>query len=77
MHGGLTAKPSAVAPMPGVLGDESSGSEGEGAGGDASPPREEEAASTGHRRPVAGLMEVSEDEVEASSPVALFQDVRF
>ena len=48
--GGLAAEPSVVAPMPGVLGDETSGSEGDGAGGgDASPPREGEAAGTGLR----------------------------
>lgn len=35
------AEPSAVAPMPSVLGDESSNSKGEGAGGgDASPPKD-------------------------------------
>ena len=64
--------------MPDILGDESSGSVGEGAGsGDASLPREAKAASTGLCRLAAGLVEVSEDEAEASSPVALFQDVRF
>ena len=48
--GGLAAEPSVVAPMPGVLGDETSGPEGDGAGGgDASPPREGEAAGTGLR----------------------------
>ena len=78
MGGALTAEPSVVVPMPDVLGDESSGSEVEGAGsGDASPPREGEAVSTGLHRPTAGLVEVSEDEAEASSLVALFQNVRF
>ena len=79
MHGGLTAKPSAVAPMPGVLGDKSSSSEGEGSGvGDASPPKDEEADSADHHRPmVVPTMEVSEDEVEARSPAARFQSVAF
>ena len=63
---------------PGILGHESSSSVGEGAGrGDASLPREGEVASTGLRCPVAGLVEVSKDEAEASSPVALSRGVGF
>ena len=73
MGGGPTAEPSVMAPMPDILGDDSSSSEGEGTrSGDASPLREGEAASADHRHPTAGLMEVSKDEVEASSPVAPF-----
>jgi hypothetical protein len=73
MGSGLTAEPSVMAPMPGVLGYDSSGSEGEGTGSvDSSPAREEEAASTDRPRPVAGLMEVSEDEEEASPLAAPF-----
>ena len=45
--------------------------------GDASTPREGEAASTDLRCPVFGLKEVSEDKAEASSPVAPLQGVRF
>ena len=78
MGGGLTAEPSIVAPMPGVLGDDSSGSEGKGTGnGDGSRPREGEAASTDLCCPVSGLKEVSEDEAKASSPIAPLQGVRF
>ena len=70
--GGLAADPSAMAPMPSILGDETSSSEGDGTGGgDASLPREGEAAGNGIHRPAAGLDEVFEDEVEASAPVAL------
>ena len=48
--GGLTAEPSAVAPMPDVLGDETSSTEGDGVGGgDASLPREGEATGTSLR----------------------------
>ena len=70
MRGALAVEPSTVAPMPGVLGDETPGSEGDGAGdGDASPPRGE-TAGTGLRRPTTGLDKVSEDEAEMSFPVA-------
>ena len=63
MGGGLTTEPSIVALMPGVLGDKSFGSNCEGAGsGDASLPREGEAASTDLRRPTADLVEVPEDQ---------------
>ena len=73
MGGGPTAEPSVVVPMPSILGDDSSGTEGEGIGsGNASSSREGEAASADHRRPAAGLVEVSEDEVEVSSPAASF-----
>ena len=73
MGGGPTAEPSVVVPMPNILGDDSSGTEGEGIGsGNASSSREGEAASADHRRPAAGLVEVSEDEVEVSSPAASF-----
>jgi hypothetical protein len=78
MGGGPTAEPSIVAPIPGVLDDDSSSSEGEDTGsGDASPPREKEAASVDHRHPMATLVEVSEDEAEACSPAASFQSVAF
>jgi len=57
--------------MPGIFGDETSSSEGDGTGdGDASPPREGETIGTGLHRPTAGLNEVFEDEVEVSSLVA-------
>lgn len=59
-----------MAPMLGVLGEDSSGSEDK-SGGDASPPREGEAIDFGLRRPAPGLDEVLEDEVEASCVVAL------
>jgi len=73
MGGGPTAEPSVVVPMPNILGDDSSGTEGEGIGsGNASSSREGEATSADHRRPAAGLVEVSEDEAEVSSPVAPF-----
>ena len=73
MGGGPTAEPSIVAPMPGILGDDSSGSEGEGTGShDASPPRGGEAASADRHRPTAGLVEVYEDEAEVSSLAAPF-----
>ena len=78
MGGGPTVEPSIMAPMLGVLGDKSSSSEGEGAGsGDASPPREAEATSTDLHHPMAGLIEVSVDEAEASSLVAPLQSVMF
>jgi len=78
MGGGFTAEPSIVAPMLSVLGDESSSSEGEGAGsGDASLPREGEAASTDLRRPTTGLIEAFEDKAEVSSPIAPLQSMRF
>ena len=78
MGGGPIAKASVVAPMPGILGGDSFGSEGEGtSSGDASPLREGEAANTDCHRPMAGLMEVFEDEAEASSPAAPFQSVAF
>jgi len=70
-RGVLAAEPSTVAPMPGILGDESSSSKGDGVGdGDASLPKEGEVTGIGLCRPMASLNEVSEDEAEASSPVA-------
>ena len=67
-----------MVPMPSVLGDETLGSEGDGAGdGDASLPREGETTGTGLRRPMAGLDEVSEDEAKASSLVASPQGIGF
>ena len=67
MRVGYTAEPSVVAPMLDVLGDESSGSEGEDVGGGgASPPKDVEVGSMDHRR-VTGALEVSEDEVEERS----------
>ena len=73
MGGGLTAEASTMTPMPDVLGDESSNSEGEGTGsGDVSSSREEEVTNTECRRPVTSLVEVSVDEAEVSSLVALF-----
>lgn len=82
----LGAKPSAAVPMPGVLGDESSSSEGNEAGeeeegeeeeedadiGEASPPREAgDLGGSGLRRPAPGVDEVSDDEAEAGSPVVV------
>ena len=73
MGGGPSAEPSIVAPMPDILGDDSFGSEGEGTdSGDASPSREGEAASVDRHHPAAGVVEVSEDEVGASSLAAPF-----
>ena len=74
MGGGPTAKASTVAPMPDILGDDSSGSEGEGAGGgNASQLKDAEADSADCHRPmVAPTTEVSEDEAEAHSPAAPF-----
>ena len=67
-----------MGPMPSVLGDETFGSKGDGAGdGDASLPREGETTGTGLRQPTASLDEVSEDKVEASSLVASPQGVGF
>ena len=73
MGGGPTAEPSVVVPMPSILGDDSSGTEGEGIGsGNASSSREGEAASVDRHHPAAGVVEVSEDEVGASSLAAPF-----
>jgi hypothetical protein len=79
MGGGPTAEPSAMAPMPGVLGDESSDLDGKDVGGgNASPSEDREADSADLRCPVvAPTMEVSEDEVEAHSPAAPFESVAF
>ena len=78
MGGGPTVEPFVMAPMLGILGDNSFGSEGEGAGGGGtSSPREGEAASAVRRRPSAALVEVSEDEAEVSSLAAPFQSMAF
>jgi hypothetical protein len=69
MVGGTAAEASVMAPMPGVLGDESSNSEGEDGGGDnASTPNEVEVRSVGHRPSSAPLVEESEDEPEHELP---------
>ena len=74
MGGGNTAKPSAMVPMPGILGDDSSDSEGEGLRArDASPPRNARARVASLRHPVATrAIEVSEDEAEAQSSLGPF-----
>jgi hypothetical protein len=76
MGGGPTAEPSVVAP--GVLGDDSSGFEGEGASdGTASPSKDAETDSVDRRRPVvAPIVEVSEDEATYSL-AAPFQSMAF
>jgi hypothetical protein len=68
-----------VVPMPGILGDDSSDSEGEGLGaGDASPPRDARAGVASLRRPApTQAIEVSEDEAEAQSSLSRFQSVAF
>ena len=77
MCGGSTGEPSIVAPMPGILGDQSSGSEGEDVGGGgASPPKDAEVGST-DRRHVVSALEVSKDEVEERSQPIGFQSVTF
>ena len=75
---GLVAEPFAMAPMPSVLGDKTSSSEGDGGGGgDASLSRGGEAAGTSLCRPAVGLNKVSEDETEASSLVAPSRGIGF
>jgi hypothetical protein len=67
--GGATAEASVVAPIPGVLGDESSSSEGEdGGGGNASTPNHAEVESAGHRPLTTPLIEESKDEPKHGSP---------
>jgi hypothetical protein len=75
--GGPTAEPSVVAPMPYVLGDDSSGSDGKGAcGGNASLSKDVEADTVDHRCPTfASTAEVSEDEAEVHSLAAPFQSM--
>ena len=70
MGGGTIAEASAVAPMPGVLGDESSSSEGkDGGGGNASPPNDAEVGSV-DRRSTKAPLEESEDNPEHEPPSA-------
>ena len=60
--GSTTAEASAVAPMPGVLGDELSSSKGEDGGGDnASIPNDVEVRSVGRRPSMAPMVEESKD----------------
>ena len=79
MGGGLTGEASTVAPMLGVLGDDSSSSKSEVVGdGDASPQKDVEANSADRHRPmVSHTMVVSEGEAEAQSPAALFWSMAF
>ena len=71
MSVGSSADPFVVVPMPEVLGDVSSDSEGEdiGGGGGASSPFDAEVGDTSHHRTTdAPVLEVSNDEAEAQSP---------
>lgn len=79
MGGRGTAVPSTMAPVPSVLGDDSSDSEGEDiVAGDASPPRDREANIARLRRPAAVvIVEVSEDKVEAQSTAGPFWSMTF
>jgi hypothetical protein len=73
------ADPSITAPMPDVLGDDSSKSEGEdiGGGGGARSPSDAEVGGTSRRRTTdIPVLEVSEDDAEAQSPAPL-QSVAF
>jgi len=71
MGGGPTAKASTVAPMPGILGDDSSCSKSEdGDGGDASPSKDADVGGTDCRPMKAPLIEESGDELEQESPPA-------
>jgi hypothetical protein len=67
-----TTKPSVVAPMPGVLGDESSGSEGEDVGGGGTYPPKDTKVNSVDRCHVAGALEVSKDKAEERSPPTRF-----
>ena len=68
---GSAAEPFIVAPMPGVLDDESSSSEGEdGGGGDASLLSDAEVGSVDRRPAKAPVVEESEDEPEHGPPPA-------
>lgn len=71
MGGASTAEASIVAPMPGVLGDESSSSKGEdGGNGDASPSRDAEVGSVDRHHPMkAPLVEESKDKSEHEPPL--------
>ena len=71
MGAGSATDPSVIAPMPGVLGDDSSDSEGEDIGGGrgACSPSDVEVGGTNRRRTTdAQMLEESEDDVEAQSP---------
>jgi hypothetical protein len=67
-----TTKPFVVAPMPGVLGDESSGSEGEDVGGGGTYPPKDTKVNSVDRCRVAGALEVSKDKAEERSPPTRF-----
>ena len=72
MVGSTAAEASIMAPMPCVLGDESSSSKGgDGGGGNASTPNEAEARSAGCRPSMASLVEESEDESPSTWPINL------
>ena len=74
-----TADPFIAAPMPGILGDDSSELEGEdiGGGGGVRSPSDVEVDGTSRRRTMdAQVLEESEDDAEAQSP-APFRSVAF
>lgn len=69
MGAGGAAEPSIVAPMPSVLGDDSSSSKGEDdGGGDGSLPSKVEVGSLDHRPVKAPVIEESEEEPRRESP---------
>jgi hypothetical protein len=69
MGGGSTAEPSTVAPMPGVLDDDSFSSEGkDSGGGDASLPSDVKVGSVDRRPMKAPVVEEFEDEPEHEPP---------
>ena len=79
MGAGSAADLSNAAPMPGVLGDDSSDSEGKdiGGGGGARSPSDMEVGGTNrHRTTDAQMLEESEDDVEVQSPT-LFWSAAF
>ena len=79
MGAGSATDPSVIAPMPGVLGDDSSDSEGEdiGRGGGACSPSDMEVGGTNrHRTTDAQMLQESEDDVEVQSPT-LFWSAAF
>jgi hypothetical protein len=79
MGAGSAADPSITVPMPGVLGDDSSESEGEdiGGGGGARSPSNTEAGGTSRRRTTdVPVLEVSKDDAEVQSP-APFRSAAF
>ena len=76
---GSTADPSIIAPMLGVLGDDSSNLEGKdiGGGGGARSPSDMEVSGTNHRQTTdTQMLEESEDDAEAQSP-ASFRSAAF